>query len=87
MLEAAAVTIGGSLFKPGRMFRQIADNDRIASRPMLDQEFSIDTSIVVLPDADFVMTMDTDNGVNDVEVEITIAFSGDGKVYDDDDDD
>ena len=31
------------------------------------------------------MTMDTDNGVNDVVVEITIGFSGDGEVDDDDD--
>ncbi len=70
-----SLKIDGKPFRPGEQPSTIADNDKLAIRPLLDREFS-DVRIPLDRGSQLVLTFDTQNGQNDVTIKVTIGFLG-----------
>ena len=76
------VKIGGSDYRPGGNPRDIAENDSLAIRALLDQTTgSLDTALPLRAGESLQLFFDTDNGNNDVKIGVTVGFTGRGVVY------
>jgi hypothetical protein len=69
-------TIDEKDFRAGQLPEGIANNDRIEIRPLLGQIFGSDVELPLAGRSELVLTFDTDNGSNDVAIEVTVGFIG-----------
>ena len=74
--EVKSVTIMGSDYRPGSMPREIADEDKLAIRMLLDQEMSVDTAWPLPRNKTIKIVFGTNNGANDVKIRVIVGLSG-----------
>ena len=71
-----AVRFGSGALRPGGEPRNMAGDDKLSRRMLLDQELSTDNGLPVRPGEGMQLTFDTQNGVNDVALEVIVGYVG-----------
>ena len=72
-----SVVVDGGELKEGRFPRTYGNNDRISSRPLLGKALS-DMFLPLNAKKKLVLTLDTENGNNDVKIKFTFLYEGGG---------